>query len=144
MILSKKRITKVLIRLRGCAGWSAPVLFANSQMPEDRFSRMEAHIIWTAKAQTSWVFDQPDLKKCQLASFKFWNFIILTGLCSWAGCTRFENYLVTAYWDRFSHDFPHMGSVLRKSVSGFPTKYDSNQSAHVYRLLVAGILKLCG
>ena len=29
MILSKKRITKVLIRLRRWAGWSAPVLFAN-------------------------------------------------------------------------------------------------------------------
>ena len=29
MILSKKRITKALIRLRGCAGWSASVLFAN-------------------------------------------------------------------------------------------------------------------
>ena len=29
MILYKKRITKVLIRLRGCAGCSAPVLFAN-------------------------------------------------------------------------------------------------------------------
>ena len=27
--LHKTRITKVLIRLRGCAGWSAPVLFAN-------------------------------------------------------------------------------------------------------------------
>ena len=30
-----------LIRLRGCAGWSAPVLFAN---PEDRFSGVEAHL----------------------------------------------------------------------------------------------------
>ena len=29
MILSKKRITKVLIILRVCAGWSAPLLFAN-------------------------------------------------------------------------------------------------------------------
>ena len=29
MILSNKRITKALIRLRGRAGWSAPVLFAN-------------------------------------------------------------------------------------------------------------------
>ena len=29
MILSKKRVIKALIRLRGCAGWSAPVLFAN-------------------------------------------------------------------------------------------------------------------
>ena len=29
MILSKKRITKALISLCGCAGWSAPSLFAN-------------------------------------------------------------------------------------------------------------------
>ena len=29
MKLSKKRITKVLTRLQGCAGWSAPMLFAN-------------------------------------------------------------------------------------------------------------------
>ena len=29
MALSNKRITKALIRLRGCAGWSAPLLFAN-------------------------------------------------------------------------------------------------------------------
>ena len=29
MALSKTRITKALIRLRGCAGWSVPVLFAN-------------------------------------------------------------------------------------------------------------------
>ena len=29
MILCKKRITKSLIRLRGCAGWSASVLFVN-------------------------------------------------------------------------------------------------------------------
>ena len=35
MVLSNKRIIKALIRLRGCTGWSAPLLFAN---PEDRFS----------------------------------------------------------------------------------------------------------
>ena len=29
MILHGKRITEALISLRGCAGWSAPVLFAN-------------------------------------------------------------------------------------------------------------------
>ena len=29
MILSKERITKALTRLRWCAGWSAPLLFAN-------------------------------------------------------------------------------------------------------------------
>ena len=31
MVLSKKGIKKALIRLRGCAGWSAPLLFANSR-----------------------------------------------------------------------------------------------------------------
>ena len=31
MVLFKTRISKALIRLRGCAGWSAPVLFANPQ-----------------------------------------------------------------------------------------------------------------
>ena len=34
MILSKTQITKALIRLHRCAGWSAPLLFAN---PEDSF-----------------------------------------------------------------------------------------------------------
>ena len=34
MILSRKRITKVLISLRVCAGWSAPLSFAN---PENSF-----------------------------------------------------------------------------------------------------------
>ena len=37
MVLSKTQITKVLIRLRKCAGWSAPVLFANPQ--REVFSR---------------------------------------------------------------------------------------------------------
>ena len=41
MILSDKQITKALIRLRGCAGFSAPLLFAN---PRRQFSRAEAHI----------------------------------------------------------------------------------------------------
>ena len=42
MILFKMLITKALISLHGCAGWSVPLLFAN---PEDRFSRAEAHVI---------------------------------------------------------------------------------------------------
>ena len=41
MILSKKRITKALIRLHVCAGWSAPLLFANLRR---QVSRVEAHI----------------------------------------------------------------------------------------------------
>ena len=46
MILSKKRITEALISLRGCPGWSAPLLLAN---PEDRFSRVAAHMIKSVK-----------------------------------------------------------------------------------------------
>ena len=36
-------ITKALSRLRVCAGWSAPLLFAN---PGAKFSRFEAHLIF--------------------------------------------------------------------------------------------------
>ena len=39
--LSFKQITKPSIRLRRCAGWSAPLLFAK---PKDMFSRIEAHL----------------------------------------------------------------------------------------------------
>ena len=42
MILSETQITKALISLRGWAGWSAPVLVAN---PEDRFYRVDAHMV---------------------------------------------------------------------------------------------------
>ena len=61
MILSNKRITKALIRLRGCAGWSAPVLFAHlrrqvfSRRGSNRFTtcicivavRHARNLIWT-------------------------------------------------------------------------------------------------
>ena len=39
MLLFNKRITKALISLRGCAGWSPPVLFANS------FFRVGVHMM---------------------------------------------------------------------------------------------------
>ena len=38
MILSNKGIAKALTTLRGYAGWSASLVFAE---PEDRFSRVE-------------------------------------------------------------------------------------------------------
>ena len=41
IILSMKRTTKVLIRLRRCAGWSAPLLFAYGL---NRFPRYVAHM----------------------------------------------------------------------------------------------------
>ena len=42
IILANKRITKELIRLRGCAVWGAPLLFANT---EERFSCVKVHMI---------------------------------------------------------------------------------------------------
>ena len=52
MIISNKRIIKALIRLRICAGWSAPLLFAN---PRIRFfSRRGPDIIYScARIQVS-------------------------------------------------------------------------------------------
>ena len=41
MLLSKKQIAEVLISLRICAGWSAPLLFANL---EDRCPCIKAHM----------------------------------------------------------------------------------------------------
>ena len=43
MIFSNKGITKVLISLGRCAGWSAPLLFKN---PWRQVSRFEAHIFY--------------------------------------------------------------------------------------------------
>ena len=40
IILPKIRIIKALISMCGFAGWSSPLLFANT---EDRFSHVEAH-----------------------------------------------------------------------------------------------------
>ena len=45
IILSRQRTTKTLIRLRGCAGWSAPLLFAYGI---NRFSDDMAQIIFRA------------------------------------------------------------------------------------------------
>ena len=42
MIFSNKGITKVLIRLCRCTGWSVPLLFAN---PEDRLPCVEVNIV---------------------------------------------------------------------------------------------------
>ena len=41
MILSNKRKTKVLNRLHGCTGWSAPVLFPYNKVT---YSHDEAHM----------------------------------------------------------------------------------------------------
>ena len=52
MIHSMKRMTKALIRLRGCAGWSVPLLFTNI---EKCFSRAEVHTYRVANVRHSHV-----------------------------------------------------------------------------------------
>ena len=56
MILSKKRITKALIRLRGCVGWSAHVLFANPR--RQVFSRRgQNYAVFSIDTITQQTFD---------------------------------------------------------------------------------------
>ena len=73
MILFNKRITKALIKLRGCAGWSAPLLFANPRRhvflrrgPYDAFQKANNK----GTDQTAWMCLKclPTLKAGFLAS----------------------------------------------------------------------------
>ena len=49
-----------LITLRGCAGCSAPLLFAN---PKDRFSRLEAHIVIAKYALINFIINPIKVSK---------------------------------------------------------------------------------
>ena len=61
MILSKKRITKVLISLSGCAGWSALFWLANT---EDRVSPVEAQVSQVFQEYRAYLrFDVPNSLK---------------------------------------------------------------------------------
>ena len=72
MILSNKRITKTLIRLCRCAGWSASLLFANTK---DRFSNVEGHII----------LRQPVNKVCLIHGCSNVNKYFVSKICSRVG-----------------------------------------------------------
>ena len=62
IILSRQRTTKVLIRLRGCTGWSTPLVFAYGI---NRFSHDVAHI--AKMMQTEVHEDEESLTKLHLA-----------------------------------------------------------------------------
>ena len=62
MIISNKRITKVLIRLHLCTGWAAPLLFANL---EDRFARNEAHM------KSNCFRNRPEIEECHAIIYAF-------------------------------------------------------------------------
>ena len=59
IILSTEPIIKALISLRGYAGWSAPLLFAN---PKDRFSHVEAIHTYFKAIRKNKILTKMDLK----------------------------------------------------------------------------------
>ena len=84
VILSRQQTTNALIRLRGCAGWSAPLLFAYDM---NRFSHDVAHLLYSNTRNLqffSWIcFMMPSISR----SWHLWAllnvtnvfFVILTG-----------------------------------------------------------------
>ena len=76
MIPSNKRKTKALIRLRGCTGWSAPMLFANHR--RQVFSRLGPNKLWFFSLRSFqsmkrvWM-----LIKCNM----MWHFIWVFTIC---------------------------------------------------------------
>ena len=85
MALSKKRITKALIRLRGCACWSAPVLFAKPR--RQGFSHrgpimiVTCHLLWelTLNSLDRWRWNAIQLPHVQF-SFTDVNNSFSTGI----------------------------------------------------------------
>ena len=77
IILSKQRRTKVLIRLRGCAGWSAPLLFAYGikQFSHDLAHLMDESYTWSVGS----VGNKPH--KTYLNPKVSWN--LATGSAGW-------------------------------------------------------------
>ena len=82
MILSKKRITKALIRLCGCAGWSVPVLFANP--PRQIFPRRGPNHSIISAGQGFWVKDS--------------IFMCFPFLMSWCGISTILVILLYEFW----------------------------------------------
>ena len=72
MVLSNKRITKALIRLRGCAGWSATVLFANPR--RQVFSRRGPHVTNQSNAHLA-IFSRSEFRN-YAAEIGFFSTII--------------------------------------------------------------------
>ena len=76
MILSKKRITKALIRLRVCAGWSALLLFVNHR--RQVFSRRGPIVLWL------FMFCIISLRGCRLVcSLWLWHFLVILTYFFW-------------------------------------------------------------
>ena len=67
MILSKKRLTKALISLRYA---QAGLRLCFWQTPEDRFSRVEAHMSLDMLFPTMWHLDKCRLRRVCAASFQ--------------------------------------------------------------------------
>ena len=118
MILSKKGKTKALVSLLGCAGWSAPVLFAN---PEDRFSRVAAHIIyliWTGRLycylqlNTLTIFLQMD--------YPIQNDTLIIDQVSTSWSIRNRKYFTNEFKCYYSKCIHQFNIILHQNTQNFP------------------------
>ena len=157
MIISKKWITKELISLLKCTGWSAPLLFENP----DRFSRFEARMIscsvgflWSGIKRHFHVFSHILSHLFFLANFPKWftktctciNILFSITYLNLSKDRPATDFFVLLYdkgwllnlWtelDINSQSNSNIWASLRENLSaGFPTKGTSNQSPQLQRL----------
>ena len=109
MVLSNKRITKSLIRLRGCAGWTAHVLFANHR--RQVFSRRGPIYISIEKKRKIWhlVWKLPI---AGYANFWFpWHFTLLN--------INIDSSWILIRWFHYIEDSSYdstLSSILKRHV----------------------------
>ena len=90
MILSNKPIKKGLISLRECAGWSAPLLFANPR--RQVFSRRGPYILGLMY-QTRWKIHLLTKSKTLTCSSASFNFCFMAAIFCWVlKYKRFSNH----------------------------------------------------
>ena len=99
MILYNKRITKALIRLRGCAGWSAPSLFAN--LRRQVFSRRGPIFYYWLVQRVSQTFVFVKKLTCVLLTQdNHWQWISATALFFQASLQCIEGQLKKIHLDK--------------------------------------------
>ena len=110
MALSKKQITKMLIRLRGWAGWSAPVLFSNPR--RQVFSR-RGPCDFQQCGTLTWIdLDQPVQPPVRVENSKCCSFNSLTVIeylsdyqRLWSVCRlcAYAQACLSLYWSHIPH-----------------------------------------
>ena len=119
ILLSKQQSTKALIRLHGCAGWSAPLWFAYGI---NRFSHDVAHFIVHVRKFSKYSgragWSAPFLFACGINRFSHdvAHFMVhVRKFSKYSGSAGWSAPLLFAYGiNRFSHDVAHFMVHVRK------------------------------